>query len=302
MNQKIGKEAVEILKKRYSCRSFQNKPIEKEVLNDILEVGLNAATGGNIQAVSIIKVRDQELKNKVYELLPRQFVKEADTLLFYVLDYYRMMRWAKVEKAPFGRQYSFRDFIIELEDVMCVAQSIECASTLMGIGSVYMGGVNRLYDEFKTLLDLPKLTVPVLMVCMGYPGENGKKEKKKLSKKLMVHENTYNKLSDEEVSNEIVLDKYDNFLIKLPDEVLKETKENFYKVALEVNGAFWAEKVIDKLDEQKGINKAQNAFGKHYNPLTQHSYNKKIFDFFDNQGLHMLPSDDWFRKSEDLSE
>lgn len=301
MDMKMRKEAVNILKQRYSCRKFLDKPIEEDVLNDILEVGLNAATGGNIQAVSMITVRDKQKKAEVNKYITRKFVKDCDTLIFYILDYNRMSRWAEVQEAPFGRQYAFRDFLIEVEDVMCVAQSVECAATLMGIGSVYMGGVNKHYDELKEILNLPKLTAPILLVCMGYPDDLGK-DKNKLPREVLVHEEEYHVLTDEEVKKCIVKDKYNNFIATIPEHRMQEIKDHYYNVTLEVNGKEWADRVVARIEKQGGINKAQNAFGKHYNPIRQHSYNEKIFRFFSEQGLHMLPGDDTFRKSKKLSD
>lgn len=288
MTDNARKEALQILKNRYSCRRFLDKPIPQDVLDDILEVGLNAASGGNLQPVSIVMVRDAERKRSIRELCHQGFIEQADTLLVFLLDYYRLKRWSEVQKAPFGRQNAFLDFIIGLEDVMCVAQSIESAANLHGIGNVYIGTVNAVYDELKELLDLPELTLPVLMTCLGYPDDKGL-GRKKLAREVLVHEETYRRLSDDEVRQYIVNDKYDNWLQHLEGEVLEKYKQHFYEVTAAVNGKEWAEQVVEKIEEQQGINRAQYRFGWHYNPIRHQQLNEKLFRFLKEQGFNFWP-------------
>ncbi len=284
----IQKEALTVLKNRYSHRKFIDKPLEDEVLNEILEVGLAAASGGNLQPVSIIKVQGTEKKNQISKICNQGFIKDADTLLVFIADYYRMKQWAMVEKAPFGREQAFRDFIIAIEDVMCMAQSIECAANLLGVGNVYIGTVNAKYDEMKELLNLPKLTIPLLITCLGYSDDKGM-NRVKLEKDVVIHEESYQTLSDEEVKERVVDYKYNNWIQKLEGEALDKYLKHFEEVALEVNGEEWASKVVAKIKEQGGINRAQYRFGWHYNPLVQRSYNDKIFKFYKDQGFKFLP-------------
>ncbi|MFP4457520.1 MAG: nitroreductase family protein [Clostridia bacterium] len=291
-------EALNKLKGRYSCRSFSKEKIEDSVLDEILSVGLAAASGGNLQPVSIIKVRDQEKKDKIRDLCKQGFIAEADTLLIFLVDYFRLLKWSEVQKAPFGRHNSFVDFIIALEDVMCMAQSIENAATLLDIGSVYIGTVNYVYEELKELLDLPKMTIPVLMTCLGKPDTSNKNAhlkghlSKKLAKKVIVHEEGYKKLTNDEVNEYIVKDKYDNWKLELGGDVLEKYKEELYGIAKEVNGEEWAKKVLNRIIDQKGLNRAQFRLGHHYNPIRLRALNKKIFKFYKDQGFNFWTIDD----------
>ena len=284
----MQKSALTVLKNRYSHRKFIDKPLEDEVLNEILDVGLAAASGGNLQPVSIIKIKDESKKEEVASLCNQGFIKDADTLLVFVVDYFRLKQWAEVQRAPFGREQAFRDFIIAMEDVMCMAQSIECAANILGVGNVYIGTVNARYDEMKELLDLPELTIPVLISCLGYSDDKGM-NRIKLSKDVVIHEEKYTPLTEEEVKEKIVDYKYDNWIQELQGEVLKKYINHFYEVANEVNGEEWANKVVQKIKDQGGINRAQYRFGWHYNPLVQRSYNEKIYEFYKKQGFKFLP-------------
>jgi FMN reductase [NAD(P)H] len=297
MSLKHRQEAINVLKGRYSCRDFSDKEIDADVLNEILQVGVAAASGGNLQPVSVIKIRDKDKKKRIRELCKQGFIEKADTLLLFVLDYQRIKRWADVEVAPFGRQNSFVDFIIALEDVMCMAQSIECAATLLGVGSVYIGTVNYVYEELKDLLDLPELTIPVLMTCLGIPKTDDSEAhlqghlSKKLGRDIIIHEEKYKQLSDEEVKEKIVSEKYDDWRLDLEGEVLDKYLKELYEVAKEINGEEWAIEVSESILKSKGINRAQFRLGHHYNPVRLRSYNSKLIEFYKKQGFNFWTVD-----------
>lgn len=56
---------LEIAKKRYACRKYGNKKVEKQKLDKILEAAHVAPTGGNCQPVSLIVVQEEEGLNKI---------------------------------------------------------------------------------------------------------------------------------------------------------------------------------------------------------------------------------------------
>ena len=283
--------SLNLLKNRYSCRQFSSRRIEDDVLNEILQVGIRAASGGNLQPVTVIMIRDQSKKDKIRELCWQGFIADADTLLVYLLDYHRLNSWATVQQAPFGKQYSFTDFVISMEDVMCVAQSIECAATLLGVGSVYIGTVNYVYDELKELLNLPPLTIPVVMSCLGYSKSDNEEIhlqghlRRKLSQEVVVHNESYQPISDETVKEEIVASKYQNWLQKMSGEVLEKYKAELFEVAKDVNGEEYAAEVVKRIEEQQGINRAQFRLGYHYNPVRLREHNKNVLRFYKQQGF-----------------
>ena len=284
-------KALNALKHRYSCRQFSDKKIEDDVLNEILDVGVRAASGGNLQPVSVVMVRDKERKQKIRELCWQGFIEDADTLLVFLLDYHRLQSWAKLQDAPFGKQNSFVDFVIAMEDIMCVAQSVECAATLLGVGSVYIGTVNYNYEPLKEILNLPPLTIPVVMTCLGYAKGDEKAHlqghlRKKLSKEVIIHNETYHSMTNEEIQEEVVNKKYDNWLQKMSGEVLEKYKAELYDITKQVHGEEYAQVVVDRIEKQQGINRAQFRLGHHYNPVKLRAHNKNVIDFYKKQGFN----------------
>lgn len=56
---------LEIAKKRYACRKYEDKKVEKEKLDKILEAAHVAPTGGNCQPVSLIVIQGEEDLSKI---------------------------------------------------------------------------------------------------------------------------------------------------------------------------------------------------------------------------------------------
>ncbi|HBG8874215.1 TPA: nitroreductase family protein, partial [Clostridioides difficile] len=56
---------VELAKKRYSCRNYQDRKVEKEKLDKVLDVARIAPTGGNRQPQRLIVIQEKEGLNKL---------------------------------------------------------------------------------------------------------------------------------------------------------------------------------------------------------------------------------------------
>ena len=74
-------EAIECLTQRRSVKKYKSDPVPQEVLEKILEAGMNAPTGMNRQAPIILAVTNKELRDKLSKLNAK--VLGADTDPFY---------------------------------------------------------------------------------------------------------------------------------------------------------------------------------------------------------------------------
>ena len=61
-------ETLKTLKERRSCRKYQAKQVEADVLDLILEAGTYAPTGMNRQAPVIVAVQDKETRDKIAKM------------------------------------------------------------------------------------------------------------------------------------------------------------------------------------------------------------------------------------------
>lgn len=71
-------QTVELLKRRRSCRSFQDRQISQEELDEILACGLNAPSAMNRQDTKIVVVQSPELIRELSRLNGAVMNSEAD--------------------------------------------------------------------------------------------------------------------------------------------------------------------------------------------------------------------------------
>jgi FMN reductase [NAD(P)H] len=187
-------QTVRSLMERASCRNFQNRKIPVRIINTILLAGTHAATGGNLQPYSIIKVTSASFKQELADLCGQDFIARAPVDLLFCIDWYRIRQWAQIECAPFSATSSFRHFWISFQDTVVCAQTVCTAAEAMGLGSVYIGTVLECFRKLRTMFRLPRHVFPVVLVCLGYP-RGALHPRKKLRPEVIVHNNKYRRLN-----------------------------------------------------------------------------------------------------------
>lgn len=286
---KYPNQILKLLIQRASCRSFSDRKISPDVLQLILEAAIRAPSGGNLQAFSIIKIEEDETKQKLAQLCERQyFIAQAPVNLLFCIDWHRIERWAELETAPFTATSSFRHFWISFQDTIIAAQNICTAADSLGLGSVYIGSVLECFQELRDMFHLPKGVFPVVLLSLGYP-KTRLTPRKKLAVDAIVHEGEYHEMEDQEL--------LDVFNKKYPDlrvEITKERLETISRVCRKVHGEGFARKCIEKMEENGYINPVQRYFGLHYCADSMPEGNDTYLQLMEEFGFN------WFKKYEPL--
>ena len=68
-------EALEAIYTRRSTRKFQNKMVPKELLNEVLEAGRYAPSGGNSQSTHFLVITKEEVLKELVKLVKEGFAK-----------------------------------------------------------------------------------------------------------------------------------------------------------------------------------------------------------------------------------
>ncbi|MCL7385880.1 MAG: nitroreductase family protein [Thaumarchaeota archaeon] len=147
-------ELLNIIKGRRSVRSFLEKKIPDEHLKLIMEAGIWAPSGSNIQPWQFVLVREPELIRKIKLVSPGLF-GNPDALVVACVDRNRYERAGKL------------GYTLSLMDVSMAAQNMMLMAYSLGIGSCPIASFSKL--ALKEILGLPDNFEPVLMISLGYP-------------------------------------------------------------------------------------------------------------------------------------
>lgn len=162
---------MDLLTNHVTIRSFTNKPVDDELIRQLLNCGIRASTTGNMQWYSIIVTCEQEMKDK---LLPLHFnqnvVRQAPVLLTFCADINRFNKWCLLNKATPGYG-NFVSFFNAATDALLVAQNVCIAAENAGLGICYLGTTIYNAPEIIELFKLPEFVVPITSVALGWPTE-----------------------------------------------------------------------------------------------------------------------------------
>ena len=150
---------LELAKARYSVRKFDDRPIEQEKLDRILEAGNVAPTGCNYQPQRIYVVRSAEKIAKLNELCKCIF--GAKTVLLFT--YSTKEEW----KNPLESGVHSG-----VQDVSIVATHVMLEAWDFGIGTCWVNYFAN--TKLERELGLPTEERAVLLMPIGYPAADSK--------------------------------------------------------------------------------------------------------------------------------
>ena len=149
---------LDIIKKRYSCRSYLDKEIEQDKLDKIFEAARLAPSAKNLQDWRFIVVKDKETKTKVAAFTNRApiFQKAGAIIVACSNNEYVM---------TCGQAVGPIDISIALEHI-----SLQAAE--LGLGTCWIGSFDS--DKVKQILEIPSDVAVIELMAIGYPDEPGK--------------------------------------------------------------------------------------------------------------------------------
>ena len=147
-----------LIKDRYSCRKFADKPVSDELIAKIIEAGRIAPTAKNVQPVKVWVFRSADALEKVKSCIPFEWVGNAQAVIAV----------GGTKGGAFIRPSDIRNF--QDVDASIVATHIMLAIHDLGLGSTWVG----LFDVPK-LMDLFPDTIWYDMIAMfpvGWPADD----------------------------------------------------------------------------------------------------------------------------------
>lgn len=184
---------------RASVRSFdKDKRVSEEDLKRILMAGIRAPSAGNIQPRTFIVIKDEKVKERLYELCENQtFMKDAPVWIVVCLDLHRHLKAAKLT----GVDYNFTGILPYTFGVLDAALSLESmviAAEALGMGSVIIGSIIEHPKKVKEILNLPEHCLALSILCIGHPKKKPRR-REKWGYRVVVCEISYRDISLGEV-------------------------------------------------------------------------------------------------------
>jgi len=146
---------LDAIKKRYSCRSYLDKPIEQNKLDEILEAARLAPSAKNLQDWRFVIVTDKGKKRQLAEAANNQkFFENAGAIIVACSVSSDIMRCGQ----PIGPI----DIAIALEHIALQASSLGLATCW--IGSFYP-------EKVRPILGIPDDVTVMELMALGYPAD-----------------------------------------------------------------------------------------------------------------------------------
>lgn len=143
-----------LTKERYSLRKYENRPVEKDKLNLILESARLAPTAKNYQPHHLLVLESEAARMKADGCMGCHF----NAPLMIIVSYDDSKAWVREDGQCFGEV-----------DATIVATHMLLQAADIGVGSCYVGVFDKkaLQQSFEELSGLS----PTAVLCFGYPAE-----------------------------------------------------------------------------------------------------------------------------------
>lgn len=162
-------DVFEAIRNRYSCRSYKDKEIEREKLNEILEAARLAPSAKNLQDWRFVVVTDKDKKHKLAQAANNQlFLEQAAALIVACTNTDYLMRC--------GQPAGPIDVAIALEHICLQATSL-------GLATCWIGSFDP--DKVRAVAGIPGKITVVELLALGYPADNWKQPSREPIEKIV---------------------------------------------------------------------------------------------------------------------
>jgi nitroreductase len=144
-------DVFEATQQRRSIRNYQDKPVEREKLERILEAGRLAPSAKNLEPWHFIAVTDPGKRKGLSGGTWAKFLTQSPLVIVACGDKKASPDWYAIDVA------------LAVENMVLVATSL-------GLGTCCVGSFNE--KDVKTALKIPENFEVLVMLAVGYPGNH----------------------------------------------------------------------------------------------------------------------------------
>ncbi|WP_159888504.1 oxygen-insensitive NADPH nitroreductase [Paenibacillus puerhi] len=193
---------IELLQRHRSIRKFKPVPLTSQQIEAIVSSAQMASTSSNVQAYSLIAIRDAATRSRLAELAGNQaYVADCGLFIVFCADLHRLEEAASRHEESFHT--NTESLLVATVDAALAAQNAAVAAESLGLGICYIGGIRSEAEKVSSLLKLPKLVYPVFGMCIGTPDQQPS-HRPRLPQDGLLHWDAY-----EEEAMQAGIDRYD---------------------------------------------------------------------------------------------
>jgi nitroreductase len=194
-------EFDDVLKRRYSCRSYMNKEVNDKILLRILTNAVLAPNSGNLQAWRFIIVKDENKREEIaVACIDQKWMTQAPVHIIILED----LNYVKLHYKKRAELYCIQDSSLAAGNIMLTAASLNLDTCFVSA-----------FDEsmLNRILKIPEGLMPYCVITLGYSKDKAE-NKKRSSLDNMVFFESYGNKSDKNIFP----------LSKLKSKLIKHTK------------------------------------------------------------------------------
>lgn len=165
-------DVYEAIKRRYSCRAYENKPVESEKLKRIFDAARFAPSAKNLQDWRFVTVTEEAAKQRVAKAAKEQmFLARAGAIII---------------------ACSSSDYIMSCGqpvagiDVSIALEHIALAAVQEGLATCWIGSF--LPDKIRQILNIPENIEIIELMALGYPAGKAGTAKRENLETILCYE------------------------------------------------------------------------------------------------------------------
>ncbi len=162
---------LDLAKKRYSCRSYSDKPVTKNQLDLILEAGRISPSAVNFQPWHLIVIRKKEYLHKIHSTYHREWFQTAPCVIIVCGDHNQSWK-RKLD----GKDHCDIDVAIAVDHMTLQA-------TDLGLATCWICNFDK--DKCAELFNLPDGIEPMVLLPVGYPLDSSDPERHSKKRKSL---------------------------------------------------------------------------------------------------------------------
>jgi len=154
-------EFARLIEERRSTRAYQDRPVEQEKLEKVLQASNRAPSAGDLRAYSIVVVRDADAREALARAaVDQQFVAQAPLVLVFL-----------AEPARSSEKYGHRgESLYAVQDATIACAYAQFAAHDLGLAACWVGAFRK--REVQEVVGATEEQVAVALLPIGYAAES----------------------------------------------------------------------------------------------------------------------------------